>query len=113
MTKVQSPLNQIWTLFQEILLANGVGSTQLLVECDNKMVIDCILNKAQAPNLCYPLLRSIKLCAMKFSSISFKHVHREANFSADYLSHYAYTYTTGSYVLEEPPDGISNWINHG
>lgn len=59
------------------------GWRKVLIEGDSKFVIDCINNKVSVPWSIRLLVQDIRLLSSYCEEISFHHVFREANFTAD------------------------------
>ena len=57
--------------------------SRIQVEGDSKLVIDCINQKCFTPWRLKSLMKDITSIASNFEAISFHHIYREANFTAD------------------------------
>lgn len=62
----------------------------LLVEGHLKILLDSINGVSQVPWRIKFLVQDIQQLTSSFNSISFKHIHREANFVANASTHYGH-----------------------
>lgn len=76
------------------------------------MLIVAIMVKIRSPASCQSLISSIQNEMIFSLSIQINHVHREANFDADFLFHYAYGVVHGIHTFQLLPDGIGSWLSH-
>ncbi|CAL9010563.1 unnamed protein product [Prunus brigantina] len=80
------------TVAECLALRDGLAHTinngwhKVLIEGDSKLTIDCINNKISAPWNIHLLVQDIRLLSSYCEEISFQHVFREANFTADALA---------------------------
>ena len=62
---------------------------------------------------CRSIVHKVRNLLQNFESVMVRHVHIEGNFAADFLSNYAYNFSRGVHVLENPPVSIlSSWLLH-
>ncbi|BFG41450.1 hypothetical protein CerSpe_277240 [Prunus speciosa] len=59
------------------------GWRKILVEGDSKLIIDCVNNVVSIPWSISLLVQDIRVMSYYFEEISFQHIFREANFTAD------------------------------
>ncbi|KAI5322447.1 hypothetical protein L3X38_031519 [Prunus dulcis] len=59
------------------------GWRNILVEGDSKLIIDCVKQEADPPWSICILIHDIKLLSSFCGHLSFNHIYREANFTAD------------------------------
>ncbi|KAI5338965.1 hypothetical protein L3X38_018237 [Prunus dulcis] len=59
------------------------GWRNILVEGDSKLIIDCVKQEADPPWCICILIHDIKLLSSFCGHLSFNHIYREANFTAD------------------------------
>ena len=84
----------------------------LEVESDNLVVVAMITRKFEVNVSCRAIVGKIGSLLLEFDSASVRHVHREGNFAADFLSHHAYNFGRVVHVLEQPPTGLAIWLLH-
>ncbi|KAI5355434.1 hypothetical protein L3X38_008329 [Prunus dulcis] len=61
------------------------GWRKVLAEGDSKLIIDCINNKVSIPWSIHLIVQDIRLLSSYCEAISFQHIFRKANFTADTL----------------------------
>ncbi|XP_024195694.1 uncharacterized protein LOC112198822 [Rosa chinensis] len=69
-----------------LLHALHLNCSNMLVEGDSKLVIDCVNKISDPPWKIRSLVRDIQDISSMFEEISFSHIPREANFVADTLA---------------------------
>ena len=60
--------------------------TKIQVEGDSKLIINCVRNKCSIPWRLKALIKDIQMLASQFQDIQFRHIFREANFTADVIA---------------------------
>ena len=79
------------------------GYQRVQVEGDSKILIDCINNKCDTPWRIKTLVEDIKTIAANISKIDFRHVWREANFTADAVGQAGHSTNVASWSSMLPP----------
>lgn len=69
-----------WAMLKELETAIHARLSLVEVECDNIIVINMIQGTSKPDIFCAPIIEQIKRISNYFQVITFKHVHREANF---------------------------------
>lgn len=69
------------------------GWRKMLVEGDSKLIIDCVNNLVSVPWSISILMHDIRLLNSYCEEISFKHIFREANFTADAVASLGHSLT--------------------
>ncbi|KAL6198986.1 hypothetical protein ACLB2K_028774 [Fragaria x ananassa] len=80
------PIAEAAALRDNLINAKTKGYTDIQVEWDSKMVINAVNEKISPPWRIQQIVQDIKKIAQDFSTISFKHIYREANFAADAIA---------------------------
>ncbi|XP_062021172.1 uncharacterized protein LOC133737678 [Rosa rugosa] len=60
--------------------------SNIVVEGDSKLLIDCIQGSYEVPWRIRLMIQDIKQLAQQFEVIIFRHIYREANFVTDHLT---------------------------
>ncbi|BBG93775.1 RNase H family protein [Prunus dulcis] len=71
------------------------GWRKILVKGDSKLIIDCVNNLVSVPWSISLLVQDIRLLSSYCEEISFKHISREANFTADAVASLGYRPSCG------------------
>ncbi|KAL6555875.1 hypothetical protein OROHE_007149 [Orobanche hederae] len=79
---------------------------QLEVELDSKNVFDLINGTMDCPIYLQDMKEKCKELMSKPWNVRFRHIHRSANGSADFLAKWSYTYTDGGRFLDQPPEDL-------
>lgn len=56
--------------------------------------------------LCKTPIMHIRRLLQEFETAEVSHIHRECNSVADFLSHYAYTFSRGVHILDSPLEEV-------
>nr|XP_011462180.1 PREDICTED: uncharacterized protein LOC105350886 [Fragaria vesca subsp. vesca] len=81
-----APIAEATALRDGLINAKAKGYTDIQVEGDSKMVIEAVNENISSPWRIKQIVQDIKKIAKGFSTISFKHIYREANFAADAIA---------------------------
>ena len=103
---------EVWCSFYGLQLDKSRGIRKLEVESDSLVGVAMILGHFEISVNCRSIIHKVRELLRNFESVVIRHVHREGNFAADFLSHYAYSFSRGVHVLENPPVGIGSWLLH-
>ena len=103
---------EIWCLFHGVQLAKKLGIRKLVVESDSVVGVAMIMGHFEVTVNCQNIVQRLRGLLQDFESVVVQHVHRDGNFAADFLSHYAYSAHKGVYVLDGPPPGMNVWLLH-
>ncbi|KAL1554026.1 hypothetical protein AAHA92_14631 [Salvia divinorum] len=103
---------ELWCLLHGLRLAKALGFRKLEVESDSFIGISMIKGNFEVSINCRAIVQCVHNLAQDFDSVVVNHLHREGNFAADFLSHYAYSFSRGVHTLETPPIGLSIWLLH-
>ncbi|KAJ8750300.1 hypothetical protein K2173_014215 [Erythroxylum novogranatense] len=90
---------EIWGVLYGLRQAKALGFSNLIVECDNKVAVDMIVENCVVNSCCASLIKLIRSAVREFATLSFAHIHREANFAADFLSHLTHDHAPGFHSL--------------
>lgn len=75
----------------QYLISNGLNKSPVVINGDSQLVIEQLKGKYKVKSKALaPLYAAIKVCAMQFSSLSFRWVERSKNSEADSLTNMAY-----------------------
>ncbi|XP_047943081.1 uncharacterized protein LOC125189902 [Salvia hispanica] len=105
-------LVEIWCLFHGVHLAKNLGIRKLIVESNSAVEVAMMMGHFEVTVNCQNIVERLRGLLQDFESVVIQHVHREGNFAADFLSHYAYSFHKGVHVLEGPPPGMNVWLLH-
>ncbi|XP_004308642.1 PREDICTED: putative ribonuclease H protein At1g65750-like [Fragaria vesca subsp. vesca] len=89
------PVAEATALRDSLLSVKEKGFIDVVVEGDSKLVIDVMTQKINPPWRIHQIVDDIRKIAESFSSISFHHVYREANFAADAVVSYGHQNSSG------------------
>ena len=101
---------EIWCLLHGLQLAKNMGIRKLEVESDSFTGVSMIVGNFEVTINCRSIVRKVQSLLHEFDLVVLRHVHREGNFAADFLSHYAFNFYKGVHVLESPSLGFSIWL---
>ena len=87
-----------------ISTALQAGFRRLEVEGDNRIVIEAVQRKIQAPWQIAPILEDIWNMVAGCEDVLFRHIYREGNMAADWMAKYGCTLRCHSLIsLTSPP----------
>ncbi|KAL6224535.1 hypothetical protein ACLB2K_003390 [Fragaria x ananassa] len=81
------PTTEATALRDSLVKAKDQGFSNIQVEGDSKLVIDVINGRISTLWRLLKIIQDIRMIAMSFTSISFKHIFREAKFVTDAIAH--------------------------
>ena len=100
--------SELWGMLQGISFDWSAGFRKLLVECDNKTVVQMIVGEVMPHAADLPLINSIKALINLDWTVKVVHVYREANRAADWLASFASQFPRGLHVLQQAPASIND-----
>ncbi|KAL6183154.1 hypothetical protein ACLB2K_044565 [Fragaria x ananassa] len=84
--KANVPIAEATALRDSLLKAKKLNYSHLMVEGDSALIINCVTERLKCPWKLLQIVQDIKKIASSFSLVSFHHVLREANFTANALA---------------------------
>lgn len=105
------PAAELWGLCSGLYLCWNLGIRKVQVEIDSELVVKLVNRKIEITHPLFSLVTRCQGFLRRDWEIQFRHVFREANFSADYLASYAFKFPLGFYVLKVPPLDILQFLD--
>ena len=103
---------QLWGVYEGIQLAWNLGIKKLLIEVDNKYVVQMMEHEVVRINGHSSLILAIHSLLSKEWQVHIKHVHHEENFTVDCLTGEAWNYSFGFHILDGPPNNLLHWLDY-
>ena len=100
---------ELWAVHDGLQLTWNTGIRRVVLESDSKVVVKLIKNGSGGVDTHYNLIMQIKAMLGREWDVEILHVHREANYVADWLTNFGLgrdLLDRGSDVITEPPSGI-------
>ncbi|KAF7815339.1 reverse transcriptase [Senna tora] len=94
---------EIWSIFFGIITGWEKGFKHVVVESDNRNVINLICNGYDGPHPLRNILSRIRELLNRDWHVKIKHVFREGNMVADCLARYAHSIPPGFLMFNSPP----------
>lgn len=88
------PITETLALREDLRSAMRQHLFKVQVECDSKLIIDCVLNKCSIPWCLKVIIKDIRHLAAQFQEIQFVQNFREANFTADAIVNIGHSSST-------------------
>ncbi|KAI5339698.1 hypothetical protein L3X38_018970 [Prunus dulcis] len=92
--QVSITVTECLALQDDVAYAIHKGWRKVLVENDSKLIIDCVNNLVLVPWSISLLVQDIQLLSSYCEEISFQHIFREANFTADAVASLGHSLTS-------------------
>ncbi|XP_024200062.1 uncharacterized protein LOC112203306 [Rosa chinensis] len=104
------PITEATALRDSLAAAKDKGFQFLEVEGDSKLVIDAVNGVSHPPWRLRKIIQDIRSLATSFSTITFKHVFREANFVADAVTTLGHLYSDRVWWANRFPHAVTRAI---
>ena len=100
---VTSITAELWALRDGLMLAKQIGITHLVVEMDNKVIVDLVQSNKATNNSYSSLLNDCRFLLRQLHRFKINHAFRKANRSVDYLAKGGCSLLRNFVVLDCPP----------
>ncbi|KAK9104595.1 hypothetical protein Scep_021439 [Stephania cephalantha] len=98
---------ELWGALQGLQLAWDMSFRQVVLELDNKSVVELLNGENISLNQHRHIVSLIRQLLQRRWFIRIVHIHREGNRAADWLASYAAHHAMGSHILEHCPSALS------
>ena len=99
---------EIWGVIYRLRLSWDRGVRLLILEVDNKYVVDILSSRNYCPCQSLALFSEVQRLLHKYWKVQVIHSYREANCYADFLANEGIKGPLGFRRLDVPPDGIKD-----
>ena len=86
--------------------ATRAGYKSLLIEGDNTTVIQALAGKVQVPWKITTIIEDISIWLNQDTHFQVKHIYREANMAADWLSKFGHSITNSFFQMSASPQHL-------